>query len=240
MALTWEKHPVDGPFATEIRCACGCGNPTSIAARSRKSRGVIKGQPMMYVSGHNVKPSERLCNTCNLTKGIEHFSRRSNGKYRVRCEDCRQKNADRREPPIQRRPDGEAWVRDEDGRKRCASCQEWKSESDFYRWKIGLDGLTIYCKRCRSRMERLYRYGISASVWDELLEQQDHSCAICMNPFGTQKICIDHDHSCCPGKTTCGKCIRGLLCDDCNHGLGFFRDSIDRMRCAIKYLENAT
>lgn len=31
-----------------------------------------------------------------------------------------------------------------------------------------------------------------------------------------------------------------FLCDDCNHGLGFFRDSIDRMRCAIKYLENAT
>jgi hypothetical protein len=34
-------------------CECGCGKPTSIASRNRKSKGQIKGKPLRFISGHN-------------------------------------------------------------------------------------------------------------------------------------------------------------------------------------------
>ena len=240
MALTWEKHPVDGTFATEIRrgiCACGCGQPTEISTRNRRDRGVIKGEPLRYVAGHNAKPSERFCGTCKITKPIQEFSRRKKGSYRVRCDECRQPNEGRR-VGAPRRAKGSALVRNEQGHKECRVCLEWKPESEYQRWSLALDGLCLQCRSCRSDMDRLSKYGVSKEQFQSLLEQQDFACAICANPLEGQKICVDHDHSCCPGKRCCGKCVRGLLCDDCNHGLGFFRDSVDRLRCAIKYLEN--
>ena len=48
---------------------------------------------------------------------------------------------------------------------------------------------------------------------------------------------IDHDHTCCPGEYSCGKCIRGLLCRSCNVGLGNFNDDVAVLRGAIEYLE---
>jgi hypothetical protein len=41
---------------------------------------------------------------------------------------------------------------------------------------------------------------------------------------------VDHDHSCCPAlSTSCGKCVRGLLCFGCNTLVGRveeFRESL--------------
>jgi Recombination endonuclease VII len=63
--------------------------------------------------------------------------------------------------------------------------------------------------------------------FQELLLAQGNACAICRKPFREdQRVCIDHDHACCPvtpGKKgkCCGECVRGLLCVLCNAALGF-------------------
>ena len=71
-------------------------------------------------------------------------------------------------------------------------------------------------------------------------DAQGNACAICgtQDP-GKRGWHIDHDHSCCPGKTSCGLCVRGLLCSRCNIGLGFFLDNINALRAAEAYLERA-
>jgi hypothetical protein len=79
--------------------------------------------------------------------------------------------------------------------------------------------------------------GEAAAIW---FEKQKPMCKICgktvhkapENSKDKQnQAVIDHDH-----KT--GK-LRGLLCHQCNVGIGNFKDSIDRLMNAILYLLKA-
>ena len=75
---------------------------------------------------------------------------------------------------------------------------------------------------------------IRLSEYRQLLERQSGKCAICGNVSADahyRALLVDHDH-------VTGK-IRGLLCNECNIGLGRFKDSIDLLRQAITYLEQA-
>ena len=83
-------------------------------------------------------------------------------------------------------------------------------------------------------------YKITPEQVEEKRELQNNSCAICKAVF-TGTPYIDHDHSCCPqSKKTCGKCVRGLLCRECNLGLGNFQDNPQALQNAILYLAEWT
>lgn len=49
---------------------------------------------------------------------------------------------------------------------------------------------------------------------------------------------IDHDHSCCSGPISCGDCIRGLLCQNCNAGLGYLKEDLGILTRAYDYLSS--
>jgi hypothetical protein len=68
-------------------------------------------------------------------------------------------------------------------------------------------------------------------------KEQNGKCPVCLAELGDEaSIHVDHDHSCCPGMTTCGSCIRGLLCPTCNMGLGSLGDSVENLLRAASYL----
>jgi hypothetical protein len=69
----------------------------------------------------------------------------------------------------------------------------------------------------------------------EKLSEQGGVCAIC-GKASEKRLHVDHNHACCSGDKTCGKCIRGLLCFRCNAGLGFFLDDRYSLSKAIEYL----
>lgn len=72
-------------------------------------------------------------------------------------------------------------------------------------------------------------YGLSVEAYDALVTAQEGRCAICRDEV---KLCVDHNH------TT--KKTRQLLCARCNHGIGHFRESIERLQAAIDYLKRHT
>jgi hypothetical protein len=128
--------------------------------------------------------------------------------------------------------------------RSCTACDEFKSADEF---GISRDGrsfkgiaMNSKCKRCKeiqkSKAFMKRRYGISYEEYLQMLEAQEHKCAICASSDHKNKrtgnllqtFFIDHDH-------TTGK-VRGLLCSPCNHALGQFRDKKSVMLKAIAYL----
>ena len=81
-------------------------------------------------------------------------------------------------------------------------------------------------------------YRIRPEAYHAMLAAQGGRCAVCGTdtPNGPGRWHVDHDHSCCPGKRSCGDCVRGLLCGKCNVGLGMFNDEPARLRAALDYL----
>lgn len=81
------------------------------------------------------------------------------------------------------------------------------------------------------RLERVY--GLTKEQYDSMLELQGNACAVCSTGTPASKVGwhVDHCH-------TTGK-VRGILCHQCNVGLGNFRDSKASLQSAIDYLTAA-
>lgn len=149
------------------------------------------------------------------------------------------------------------------GKKYCGGCKSSKETIFFSRSRVHKDGLTTQCKGCNAirgkewrknnpernketmrrwheqrpnyERDRNYRrmYGISLEEAIVIIEGQGWKCAICgvQLKFGKRENAahLDHDH-----KT---KKVRGFLCYACNHGLGNFRDNVELLKTAIKYVK---
>lgn len=88
-------------------------------------------------------------------------------------------------------------------------------------------------------------YNLTSEQFHKMLENQNGVCAICFRAESVidkrsgdvHCLSVDHDHKCCPGKTSCGKCIRGLLCNACNRLLGIIENIEEaRLARAVKFI----
>jgi hypothetical protein len=100
------------------------------------------------------------------------------------------------------------------------------------------------CYTCQNEARISRTYNIPIEHYRKMLEGQNGVCAICQQPE-TQAhgvtgrvyaLSVDHDHKCCPGKTSCGKCVRGLLCRHCNHAVGKLEVQGVDLEVLAKYL----
>lgn len=85
------------------------------------------------------------------------------------------------------------------------------------------------------------RFNKSADWYAEQLDKQKHCCAVCNKPKEENngfELSVDHDHKCCPDRNSCGKCVRGLLCNRCNRALGLLGDSVEILKKMIAYLQS--
>ncbi len=126
--------------------------------------------------------------------------------------------------------------------KTCKDCGQTKTLDDFYlnRGRPVSRCKLCYCayrKRLSSpekerRLALKSKFGISPEIYLDMLVQQNNGCAICGEttmPSGKKNLTVDHCHQTSK--------VRGLLCHNCNLGLGHFKDSTDIIKSAILYLQ---
>lgn len=144
----------------------------------------------------------------------------------------------------------------------CSACSTWLPQTDFYptqgrckpcllahkaKWyaenrervnaerRAKAAGLPLGHRRDKDLKQR---FGIGVEEVLELLKKQD-GCGIChrAEPGTVRWWHVDHDHACCAGKKSCGKCVRGILCHRCNMLLGQAQDNTTTLNSAIEYLQ---
>ena len=125
----------------------------------------------------------------------------------------------------------------------------------FGKHKATKDGLRTECKPCANSYQNTYRktrykdqdykylvklaqvkklYGLSQIQYEKMVKS---GCQVCGS---IDKLCIDHDHSCCPGAKTCGKCIRGILCHKCNSAEGYLKSDLDLIMKLYEHVKRGT
>lgn len=137
--------------------------------------------------------------------------------------------------------------------KTCTNCEVEKTlEKDFPKHGRYADGYSTWCKSCHKKASDVSRvkertekptatrdrkiqekYKLSPEDYAAKLAEQDGHCALCEAVAGKFRLNVDHDHSCCSTGKTCGRCVRGLLCADCNVRLGYTERFLSNAESAI-------
>ena len=129
--------------------------------------------------------------------------------------------------------------------RKCSKCNEILPVSQFH---IKSDKKTnkYYrfnspCKFCahigrninyQKAYQRRIKYNLTQEEYDLMLKKQNYSCEICgiHKDDCPKELCVDHCHE--TGE------VRGLLCNNCNSGIGFFMERQYVMKKAIQYLKS--
>jgi Autographiviridae endonuclease VII len=156
--------------------------------------------------------TEKVCTKCGVAKSLEDYHKQAGSKdgKRPRCKPCTLED---------QMPLTKARYSDPVTRQKMAAYNKARWASD--------EGYNAQLKR---------QYNITLDIYNNMLAAQGGVCAIC-GGHCNKRMSVDHDHRCCPGKKSCGKCIRGLLCSRCNHGIGLLGDSAERLLTASRYVE---
>ena len=176
-------------------------------------------------STKNDKVKIKICQCISCGKKIE-VNKRSDPK-RIKCEICKKKIK------IKYR-----------GKKEKVYCKNCGKEFECLSIKVRI-GKGIFCSRLchfdflnknsQTEKEQKYynilyqkkfKYNLSEDKYLELMKIKH--CMICGDKLNVK--CIDHNHE--------NNKVRGILCNNCNTGIGFLKDSIKILKNAIKYIED--
>ncbi len=148
-------------------------------------------------------------------------------------------------------------------KKCCGPCERVLEDQKFYikRYKNGTVGLRSYCKDCSRKERDTWRASSSRDNERNKQYNKEHAAEIrgkklannywpeltwqaaldkwrsmytaqngkCLFGHETTRLHVDHCHE--TGK------VRGLLCYNCNNGIGRFKENIDVLKQVVIYLE---
>jgi len=212
-------------------------------------------------------PAEKLCSRCKASKPLEDFSPHKNGLFGrySQCRSCTAEigRARYKPHPILKQAAPEGMKRC----SVCTEAKPFEYFGKDNRWKGGYRSACLACSakqstdsrnrnpehhgervrqwsKANADKQRAYRlkrlYNLTVERFDEMLAEQGGGCALCGSDCTVgrwDRLAVDHDHACCRGKTSCGRCVRGILCGRCNNGLGLLEAAPGLLEAAVRYVE---
>ena len=101
-------------------------------------------------------------------------------------------------------------------------------------WKVTNAERSHFLDR-KSHLKRLYK--LTPEQYDQRVRDQNRLCLLCLEPLDlTINNPIDHNHKCCSGEKSCGKCVRGILHDRCNRYISLLEKYPELLPAALKYI----
>ena len=162
--------------------------------------------------------TERTCRKCELTKPIDQFSKGDGGNLRKVCKDC--KAEQHRQWRARNTEHVQEWHRDYNKTPDRKKALQDRSRRRYHEQQ-----------QRESRYERrlIKAYNLTRAAYDAKLAEQNGGCAICGNQCKTGRtLAVDHCH-------VTGQ-VRGLLCANCNRGIGWLQDDQTLIRAALEYV----
>lgn len=168
---------------------------------------------------------------CSMCKNYKNFSDFKNEKYSW-CNSCQKEYDRKRNEKYLARPRKRV-----DGLIHCRTCDTYLPESEYDKTYTNCTN----CKKLNQHKKTLKKHNLTYDQYLKMYEDQNHGCKICGRDESTfrTRLSVDHDHACCPGEGSCGKCVRGLLCHHCNAALGNVQDNIQTLQKMIAYLQQS-
>ena len=123
--------------------------------------------------------------------------------------------------------------------KTCNRCDDTKHHDEYNRRNESPDGLQHTCRDCQKEYTKGYRdgqfrsklkclYGLTVEQYNTMVAATP-DCPGCLMPLTQETRAVDHNHA--TGQ------VRGLLCKQCNIGIGNLGDDPDRLRRMARYLD---
>lgn len=158
------------------------------------------------------------CRPCHRELGRESYKRIGGKKFQELCSRCG-KERDGRHPSYCK----VCWQIKCQERKTtpCIKCGEPRGDES--------KGQSVYCYKCQRGYWVKLKYGLTSEEYELMLEKQEYRCAVCRCTENGRTWHIDHCHN--------TQLVRGILCDNCNRGLGHLKDDLEIVRRLVTYLE---
>jgi len=180
----------------------------------------------------------KKCTRCKKEKTLDEFykNRKKPGTYLCQCKRCHYEHAKkwRLANPDKARETVRRSSKKHYAKRRAYQLEYNKKNRD----KIRQTEREYYWKNKEKIDEKnrkrflLQLYGITVEQYDDILKSQNGGCKICGKQCKSgRKLAVDHDH-----KT---KKVRGILCMNCNKGIGHFLDDPILLKKALTYLEDS-
>lgn len=155
----------------------------------------------------------RVCCKCKQEKETKDFTKDKSTKsgYTYDCKECRKVKDTN-------------WRNQNPDKIKKKNDERKDERKEFYSSERGIKS---------SRKTHLkVKYGLELEVYEKMYSEQNKLCLICQQPEPCSRntfLAVDHCHE--------TNKIRGLLCSNCNRGLGLFKDSVEILQNAINYLK---